>query len=150
MPFRLINTPTTFQVYINKALSDMLDLCVVVYLDNILIYSMNKEDHERNIYMILDRLRIYNLYYKLSKYIFNVDTVNFLDFMVSLKNIHMEPAHVETIKQWPESTYIRDIQVFLGFTNFYQRFIEKYLCLTAPLTELTKDAIKEKSFRKSF
>ena len=128
----------------------MLDLCVVVYLNDILIYSMNKEDHERNVCMVLNRLRTYNLYCKLSKCTFNMDTVNFLDFVVSLKGIHMEPACVETVEQWPEPICIRDIQVFLGFTNFYQRFVERYSCLTAPLTELTKDVIKGKSFRKPF
>ena len=98
MLFGLTNISATFQVYINKTLSNMLDLCVVVYLDNILIYSMNKEDYKRNICMVLDRLRIYNLYYKLSKYAFNVDIVNFLNFVIGLKSIHMEPACVETVK----------------------------------------------------
>ena len=111
---------------------------------------MNEEDHERNVYMVLDRLRTYNLYCKLSKCTFNVDTVNFLGFVVSLKGIHMEPAHVETVEQWPKPTCTRDIQVFLGFTNFYQRFVEGYSCLTAPLTELTKGAIKGKSSREPF
>ena len=70
--------------------------------------------------MVLDRLQAYNLYYKMSKYVFDIDIVNFFDFMVSLKGIHMEPAYMETVKQWPEPTCTRDIQVFLGFTNFYQ------------------------------
>ena len=150
MPFGLTNAPATFQAYINKALSDMLDLCVVVYLDDILIYSMNEEDHERNVRMVLDRLRAYNLYCKLSKCAFNVDTVNFLGFVVSPKGIHMEPARVETVEQWPEPTCARDIQVFLGFTNFYRRFVEGYSRLTAPLTELTKGATKGKSSREPF
>ena len=77
MLFRLTNAPVTFQAYINKALSDILDLCVVVYLNDILIYSMNEEEHEKNVRMVLDRLRAYNLYYKLSKCVFNIDIVNF-------------------------------------------------------------------------
>lgn len=77
MLFRLTNAPVTFQAYINKALSDILDLCVVVYLNDILIYSMNEEEHEKNVHMVLNRLRAYNLYYKLSKCVFNIDIVNF-------------------------------------------------------------------------
>ena len=128
----------------------MLDLCVMVYLDNILIYSMNKEDHKRNVHMVLDRLRAYNLYYKLSKCTFNMDTVNFLSFVVSLKGIYIEPAYVETVEQWPEPICVRDIQMFLEFTNFYWRFIKGYSHLTAPLTKLIKDVIKGKSSREPF
>ena len=107
--FRLTNTPITFQAYINKTLSDMLDLCMVVYLDNILIYSINKEDYKRNICIVLDRLKTYNLYYKLNKCAFNINIVNFLSFIVSLKDIYIKPAYIETVEQWPEPTYIKDI-----------------------------------------
>ena len=78
------------------------------------------------------------------------DTVNFLGFVVSLKGIYIEPACVKTVEQCPEPTYARDIQVFLGFTNFYQRFVEGYLHLTAPLTELTRGVIKGKSSKEPF
>lgn len=119
MLFGLVNTPATFQAYINHVLSDLLDVCAVAYLDDILIYSANVADHVQHVCQIFEQLRKYWLYAKMSKCRFHVDTVNFLGFMVNPKGIFMEESWVQSIKDWPEPTCIRDIQVFLGFANFY-------------------------------
>ena len=144
MPFGLVNAPATFQAYINHALSDLLDICVVAYLDDILIYSVNLADHERHVRLVFERLRKYRLYAKPSKCRFHVDTVNFLGFMVSPKGVFMEESRVQSIKDWPEPTCIRDIQVFLGFANFYRRFIREYSRVSAPLTDMTRGANRPK------
>ena len=138
MPFGLANAPATFQAYINRALSDLLDICCVVYLDDILIYSQSDEQHEEHVRMVLERLRKFRLYAKLSKCAFKTDTVNFLGFVITPRGIEMEKSRIETIKAWPEPTCIRDIQMFLGFANFYRRFIERYSRICLPLNKLVK------------
>ena len=138
MPFGLANAPATFQAYINRALSDLLDICCVVYLDDILIYSQSDEQHEEHVRMVLERLRKFRLYAKLSKCAFKTDTVNFLGFVITPRGIEMEKSRIETIKAWPEPTCIRDVQMFLGFANFYRRFIERYSRICLPLNKLVK------------
>jgi hypothetical protein len=140
MPFGLANAPATFQAYINKALSDLLDTCCVVYLDDILIYSSSPEEHEKHVRLVLERLRKFRLFAKLSKCSFGVDTVHFLGFVISPRGIEMEKERIATIESWPEPTCVRDIQVFLGFANFYRRFIQGYARITAALSDLTKGA----------
>ena len=140
MPFCLANAPATFQAYINRALSGLLDVCCVVYLDDILIYSQSLEEHRRAVRMVLERLRKYRLYAKLRKYAFEVDTVNFLGYVISPDGVGMERSRVETIDSWPEPTSVRDIQVFIGFAGFYRRFIEGFSRIVGPLTDLTKTA----------
>jgi RNase H-like domain found in reverse transcriptase/Reverse transcriptase (RNA-dependent DNA polymerase)/Retroviral aspartyl protease len=138
MPFGLANAPATFQSYINRALSDLLDTCCVVYLDDILIYSSSEEEHRNHVRMVLGRLRQFRLYAKLSKCAFGVDTVSFLGFVVSPDGVTMERDRVQTIQEWPEPTCAKDILSFIGFANFYRRFIEGYSRIAAPLTDLTK------------
>jgi transposase InsO family protein len=87
---------------------------------------------------VLERLRKYRLYAKISKCSFEVDTVNFLGFVVSPHGIQMEESRIEAIRKWPEPTCVKDVQVFLGFANFYRRFIEAYSRVVTPLTDLTK------------
>jgi hypothetical protein len=94
MPFGLANAPATFQSYINRALSDLLDVCCVVYLDDILIYSQTEEEHTRYVRMVLERLRTFKLYAKLSKCAFHTKSVNFLGFVISPEGVSMEPARI--------------------------------------------------------
>lgn len=138
MPFGLANAPATFQSYINRALSDLLDVCCVVYLDDILIYSQTEEEHTRHVRMVLERLRTFKLYAKLSKCAFHTKSVNFLGFVISPEGVSMEPARIQNILGWPEPKSVFDIQAFLGFGNFYRKFIEGYSRITAPLSALTK------------
>jgi transposase InsO family protein len=144
MPFGMANAPATFQAYINKALSDLLDVCCVVYLDDILIYSESLEEHRRTVRMVLERLRKYRLYAKLSKCAFEVDTVNFLGYVVNPEGVGMERSRVDTIESWPEPTSVRDVQVFIGFANFYRRFIEGFSRIVTPLTDLTRKTERHK------
>ena len=98
--------------------------------------------------MVLDRLCQYHLYMKLLKCEFHTTTVDFLGFVISPHGISMEPTRVETIMKWPEPYCIFDVQQFLGFANFYHRFIEKYSQITAPLSDLTKGEGSQKGANK--
>ena len=143
MPFGLTNSPATFQAYINKALSGLVDAICVVYLDNILIYSENLEDHRRHVYEVFERLRHFSLFANLKKCSFFQMEVEFLGFIVCREGIRMDPKRVEAVTQWPQPKSIHDIQIFLSFVNFYRRFIEGYLHITCLLTELLKTSGKE-------
>jgi hypothetical protein len=138
MPFGLANAPATFQSYINQAMSDLLDTCCVVYLDDIVIYSDSAEEHVYQVQEVLTRLRKHRLYAKHSKCEFHTTEINFLGFNISTKGIKIEPSRVTTIVEWLEPQNIREVQQFLGFANFYRRFIEHYSKITASLTNLTK------------
>lgn len=136
MPMGLANAPATFQAYINKTLAGLLDDFVVVYLDDILIYSRNPEDHAEHVKRVLERLRKYDLYAKLSKCEFSVEEVEFLGFIVGKDGVRADPSRIETIQQWPVPTSFREVQVFLGFANFYRRFVHRYSHITSGLTSL--------------
>lgn len=149
MSFGLTNAPATFQAYINKALVGLVDVFCVVYLDDILIYSSFLKEHQHHVKQILKMLRRYKLYANLKKCAFHTDQVEFLEFIVSTKRVSMDPRRVETIKEWPVFKSYREVQIFLGFANFYRRFIEGYSKVAAPLTGLlegSKDGKKSDPF----
>ncbi len=138
MPFGLANAPATFQAYINRALVGLVDVTCVVYLDDILIYSAEPADHWRHVKQVLERLRQFQLYANLKKCQFRTERVEFLGFIVSTDSVSMDQERVATIKSWPPPKSYRDVQVFLGFANFYRRFIYGYSTIAAPLTNLLK------------
>ncbi|EFQ98660.1 hypothetical protein MGYG_08943, partial [Nannizzia gypsea CBS 118893] len=138
MPFGLANAPATFQGYINRVLTGLVDIACIVYLDDILIFSASREKYIRHIKLVLDRLRKYRLYAKLSKCAFFQVSVDFLGYRVSRGGVSMDPTRVTTVQEWPEPCSFHDIQVFLGFANFYRRFIRRYSHIVTPITELLK------------
>jgi Reverse transcriptase (RNA-dependent DNA polymerase)/RNase H-like domain found in reverse transcriptase len=140
LPFGLANTPATFQTYMNQALRGLVDITCVVYLDDILIFSVNPEDHHRHVAEVLRRLRKYGLYAKLSKCQFGVNIVDFLGYVLSPGGVAMECSWVDMIAEWPEPKSFRDIQIFLGFANFYRRFIAKFSRIARPLSDLLKES----------
>ena len=140
MPFGLANAPATFQAYMNETLEGLVDTICVVYLDDILIYSSKEEDHTHHVREVLGRLREANLYVKLSKCEFNTKQVGFLGYTVTTEGVAMEDDRVAAIAEWPTPKTYREVQVFLGFANFYRRFIERYSSVVAPLTGLMKGA----------
>jgi hypothetical protein len=141
MPFSLTNAPAAFQHFMNNIFQDMLDTRVVIYLDDILIFSKNQEDHERDVREVLRRLTANQLFCKLSKCSFHVDTVDYLGLVISPKGISMEEKQVQAIKEWPVPQNVKQIQSFLGFANFLRRFVPSYSTLARPLHNRThKDA----------
>jgi hypothetical protein len=138
MPFGLANAPATFQAYINQALQGYLDTICVVYLDDILIYSTSYEQHIVDVRMVLERLRKWQLYANPLKCTFFAKEVEFLGYIIGTTGISMDPRRVTAIDEWEAPTTFRELQVFLGFANFYRRFIAGYSRITAPLSDLLK------------
>ena len=138
MLFGLVNAPATFQAYINHAMQGLLDVVCVVYLDDILIFSQDREHHRSHVKRVLDQLRKFGLYANLKKCAFETESVEFLGFVVSTEGVKMDERRVQSIKEWPRPTTVRELQVFLGFTNFYRRFIAGYSKIATPITNLLK------------
>jgi hypothetical protein len=142
MPFGLTNAPATFQRFMNEIFADLLDVMVIVYLDDILIFSDNPSDHKEHVREVLRRLRKNGLYARPDKCRFAVDTVDYLGFILSTDGLKMDPAKIQVVMDWPEPRKVKDIQSFLGFANFYRRFIPNYSDIVIPLTRLTRKGIK--------
>ena len=139
MPFGLSNAPASFQGYINKILAEKLDIFVIVYLDDILVYTEDAgQPHVDAVRWVLEQLRKHGFYANLKKCRFHQDEVRFLGFVVSAQGIRMEEERIEAVKAWAEPKSVRDIQVFLGFANFYRRFIKGFSKIAAPLTSMLK------------
>jgi len=138
MPFGLTNAPAAFQRFMNDLFSDLLDMCVVVYLDDILIYSDDITQHRVHIKEVLKRLRKAGLYVKAEKCEFHSDSIEYLGYVLSPSGLTMSDAKVKTIQEWLEPKKVKDIQSFLGFANFYRRFIFNYSDIVIPLTRLTR------------
>jgi Reverse transcriptase (RNA-dependent DNA polymerase)/RNase H-like domain found in reverse transcriptase len=141
MPLGLTNGPAVFQCFMNDVFGDMLDVCIVVYIDDILIYSDNPSQHREHVREVLQRLRLYSLYAKADKCEWHRDSVEFLGYMLSADGLTMSKEKVQTIRDWPEPRKVKDIQSFLGFANFYRCFIHNYSDITVPLTRLTRKGI---------
>ena len=138
MPFGLSNAPGAFQRFMNDVFADMLDVCVVVYLDDILIYSSDKATHRKQVKEVLRRLRKHGLYAKPEKCEFDRESVEYLGYILSSAGLTMAADKVQTIQDWPEPRKVKDVQSFLGFANFYRRFIYNFSDITVPLTRLTR------------
>uniref|UniRef100_A0A3P9M1D4 Gypsy retrotransposon integrase-like protein 1 n=1 Tax=Oryzias latipes TaxID=8090 RepID=A0A3P9M1D4_ORYLA len=137
MPFGLTNAPAVFQAMINDVLRDFLDRFVYVYLDDILIYSPDQDSHVSHVSAVLQRLLENHLYVKAEKSEFHVSTVAFLGFIVSAGTVEMDPAKVSAVMDWPSPDSRKKLQQFLGFANFYRRFIRGFSSIAAPLHALT-------------
>ena len=141
MPFGLANAPATFQSYINKALGELVDHICIVYLDDIIIYSRSRDAHVAHVKSILKRLRQYGLFCNPKKCEFFQTRVEFLGYVVSTEGVSMDPRKVDAIATWPQPTTFPELQTFLGFCNFYRRFIEAYSRVVAPLTGMLKGSV---------
>ena len=144
VPFGLCNAPAAFQHLMNDVLREYLDVFVVIYLDDVLIYSETASEHKRHVRMVLEKLRKAGLYAKPEKCQFSVQEVAFLGYLISPHGVRMDPKKVEAVTAWPIPQSQHDIQVFLGFANFYRKFINEYSRVVAPLTALLK---KDVAFR---
>jgi transposase InsO family protein len=140
MPFGLANAPATFQRFIQHVLREFIDVCCFVYIDDILIFSKTEEEHFTHLSSILAKLREFSLKASLKKCQFFQTEVQFLGFIISSQGLRMDPAKLDTIVQWPLPETLRGLRRFLGFCNFYRRFIPNFSTVAGPLTNLTKEA----------
>lgn len=143
MPFGLTNAPAAFQHFMNDVLREFLDITVLVYLDDILVFSADQEQHTRHVQEVLEKLIRNKLYVKAEKCEFSKTKIEFLGFVISPDGVSMADDKVSAITAWPQPTKVRDLQSFLGFANFYRRFIPGYSRIAAPLTALLR---KEATF----
>jgi hypothetical protein len=144
MPFGLTNAPATFQAYINNVLRKYLDVFVVVYLDDILVYSKTYDDHVQDVRKVLQALADAKMKIKPEKTEFHKTEVKFLGYIVSREGLKMDQKKIEAVTSWPKPNTVKEVQSFLGFANFYRQFIKDYSKIAAPLTNLTrKDQVFE-------
>jgi len=136
MPFELCNVPTTFCTLMNDVLHLYLDSFVVVYLDDIVVYSVNMEDHKTHLALVFEVLKKNQLYLKKSKCVLSENEILFLRHIVDQGYIRMEPNRVKEIEDWVEPKNVHDMRVFLGMTNYQRKFVEGYSKVTSSLTNL--------------
>jgi hypothetical protein len=136
MSFGLTNAPTYFMNLMNKVFMEYLDRFVVVFIDDIFIYSKSESDHEEHMRMVLQKLRDNQLYAKFSKCEFWIDKVPFLGHIISNGGISVDPAKVKEIMEWRVPTTVIEIRSFLGFLGYYRRFIEGFSKIAKPMTLL--------------
>jgi hypothetical protein len=142
VPFGLTNAPTTFMCLMNGVFRDYLDKFVIVFLDDILIYSKTEEEHEQHLRMVLQVLREHQLYAKLSKCTFYQKQIHYLGHIVSEDGIAVDPEKIEAIKGWPTPKNISEVRSFMGLAGYYRRFIEGFSKIAHPITSLQKKGIK--------
>jgi len=119
MPFGLTNTPSTFQDMMNHVLSDVLDVGVLAYMDDILVYAKTEEEHDRLIRKVLERLQHNRLAISPEKCVWKAEEVEFLGYVIGRNGIQMSQDKVEAILSWQQPTSLMETQSFLGFANFY-------------------------------
>jgi hypothetical protein len=137
MPFSFTNAPGVFMEYINRIFHAFLDRFVVVFIDDILIYSKSEEEHAEHLKIVLQVLKEKKLYAKLSKCEFWLKEVNFLGHVNSGKGIAADPSKVDAVSQWETPKSVKKIRSFFGLAGYYRRFIERFSKLALPLTQLT-------------
>jgi hypothetical protein len=142
MPFGLANAPSTFQHFVNDVLRPYLDIFCTAYLDDILIYSENLHEHREHVRSVLNALKEAGLQLDIDKCEFHKTEVVYLGYVIGTDGVQMDPKKVQTIVDWEYPTNVKDVRAFLGFANFYRRFINDFSGLTTPLIALTKKDAK--------
>jgi hypothetical protein len=143
MLFGLTNAPAYFMYMMNKVFIEYLDKFVMVFIDDILVYSRSEGEHEGHLHLVLQKFRDHKLYAKLSKCEFWLKQVAFLGHVISKGGISVDLIKVQDVLSWKATMSVNDIQSFLGLVVYYQRFIERFLKISKPMTELLK---KDKKF----
>ncbi|KAH9270629.1 hypothetical protein BASA83_007236 [Batrachochytrium salamandrivorans] len=141
MPFGLANAPAQFQRMMNSLFQDMISKFVLVYLDDIVIYSDNLKDHKTHVRSVLRILSDNRLFCKPEKCHFYQTEIRYLGYIISSNGIRMDSSKIESVQNWPTPKKVHDLQVFLGFANFYRALIPDYSNITCHLTKLLKKDI---------
>ncbi|GKC04326.1 putative reverse transcriptase domain-containing protein, partial [Tanacetum coccineum] len=142
MPFGLTNAPAVFMDLMNRVCKPYLDKFVIVFIDDILIYSKSKKEHKEHLRQILKLLKKEELYAKFSKCEFWISRVQFLGHVIDCRGIHVDPAKIESIKDWASPKTPTEIRQFLGLAGYYRRFIEGFSKIAKSMTKLTQKGVK--------
>jgi hypothetical protein len=140
MPFGLANAPACFQCFIQFVLREMLNPTCFVYINDILVFSKTRAEHQDHVSQVLQKLQENLLYASPEKCLFYLDQVTFLGFQILANGIQMETSKLSTILDWLYPQNLRELNRFLGFLNFYRKFIRAFSEVAAPLTDLTKES----------
>ncbi len=138
MPYELANSPSVFQGFMNEVFRQFLHQFVIVYIDDILIYSRNQAEHRHHVEQVLQKLREHHLYLKLEKCEFHRHTIQFFGYVISPQGVQMYNIKLQAIRDWPIPSTVKELQRFLGFANFHWRFIRAFSSITAPLTSMLR------------
>ena len=138
MSFEFVNSLVIFQILINKILQELINYICMIYLKNILIYFKTRKKHWKCVRKMLERLRQFKIYIKLSKYFFMTQMIEFFEYIINNHEISMNSRKVKIIQTWFKFKTLRELQIFLEFTNFYKRFIKFYIKIIRALTKLLK------------
>ena len=138
MSFGLTNAPAAFMDLMNRVFREYLDKFVIVFIDDILIYSKTQKEHEEHLEIVLQTLKDHKLYAKFPKCEFWLDRVHFLGHVVSAEGISVDPAKIEAVSNWKAPKSVIEVRSFLGLAGYYRRFVEGFARLAAPLTALTR------------
>jgi hypothetical protein len=142
MSFGLTNAPKYFMYLMNSVFMPKLDKFVVVFIDDILVYSKNEDEHTMHLHIVLQRLRGHHLYAKFSKCDFWLREIKFLGHTISQEGIAVDPEKVKEVMVWKPPTTVRQIRSFLGLAGYYRRFIPDFCRIAKPTTELLKKGVK--------
>src|SRR6267154_926273 len=144
MYFGLTNSPATFQTMMNDILQDLREgKTVIVYIDDILVFTNgDRERHRKTVREVLQHLKDNDLFLKLEKCSFEKEKIEFLGLIVENGKVSMDPVKVEGVKAWPTPTCVKDIQAFMGFANFYRRFILGFSEIARPMNDLIRKDVK--------
>ncbi|KAL4028661.1 hypothetical protein IC575_011869 [Cucumis melo] len=138
MSFGLTNAPAVFMDLMNRVFKEFLDSFVIVFIDDILIYSKTEAEHEEHLHQVLETLRANKLYAKFSKCEFWLRKVTFLGHVVSSEGVSVDPAKIEAVTNWTRPSTVSEIRSFLGLAGYYRRFVEDFSRIASPLTQLTR------------
>jgi hypothetical protein len=142
MSFGLTNAPAHFTYLMNSVFMPELDKFVVVFIDDILIYSKTKEEHAEHLQIVLTRLREHQLYAKFSKCAFCLEEIQILGHVLFAKGIAVDPNKVKDILEWKSPTSVHQVRCFFGLAGYYRRFIPYFSTIVKPITELLKNDVK--------
>ena len=148
MPMGLCNAPATFQSLMNRIFYDCVDMFMVVYMDDLLIFSKDEESHLKHLEIVLSRLKENNLYVSPKKCEFMKTEIKFLGLIVGRNGLEVNPAKVEVLKSWPKPKTLTEVRSFMGLLQFFRRFIKDFSKVSAPLTNLTKKGMGIRKWNK--
>ncbi|KAI0493363.1 hypothetical protein KFK09_023479 [Dendrobium nobile] len=141
MPFGVTNAPAIFMDLMNRVFREYLDQFVIVFIDDILVYSASEDEHARHLRIVLETLRRHQLYAKFSKCEFWLKSISFLGHVVSGEGISVDPQKIQAVADWPRPTTVFEVRSFLGMAGYYRKFVKGFSQISTPLTRLTQKSV---------